>query len=110
MIRRPPRSTLTDTLFPYTTLFRSREDAQHDRSGRLAAQRAEQALQVLPARRAAGVAPQLAAEAGGGDRVAPVEVHVGLAGAELLLVVGEVPAPVGLERDERRVEIGRAHV
>src|SRR3546814_18417727 len=25
MIRRPPRSTLTDTLFPYTTLFRSVE-------------------------------------------------------------------------------------
>src|SRR3546814_16990186 len=24
MIRRPPRSTRTDTLFPYTTLFRSR--------------------------------------------------------------------------------------
>src|SRR3546814_12279722 len=24
MMRRPPRSTLTDTLFPYTTLFRSR--------------------------------------------------------------------------------------
>src|SRR3546814_6259420 len=23
MFRRPPRSTLTDTLFPYTTLFRS---------------------------------------------------------------------------------------
>src|SRR3546814_4847600 len=27
MIRRPPRSTRTDTLFPYTTLFRSRQDA-----------------------------------------------------------------------------------
>src|SRR3546814_11673670 len=27
MIRRPPRSTRTDTLFPYTTLFRSVEDA-----------------------------------------------------------------------------------
>src|SRR3546814_20267316 len=26
MIRRPPRSTRTDTLFPYTTLFRSRFD------------------------------------------------------------------------------------
>src|SRR3546814_7223376 len=26
MIRRPPRSTRTDTLFPYTTLFRSAED------------------------------------------------------------------------------------
>src|SRR3546814_2286195 len=27
MIRRPPRSTRTDTLFPYTTLFRSVGDA-----------------------------------------------------------------------------------
>src|SRR3546814_3521895 len=27
MIRRPPRSTHTDTLFPYTTLFRSYEHA-----------------------------------------------------------------------------------
>src|SRR3546814_405933 len=26
MIRRPPRSTRTDTLFPYTTLFRSRDN------------------------------------------------------------------------------------
>src|SRR3546814_14832307 len=42
MIRRPPRSTRTDTLFPYTTLFRShthrvvsarsREDAARSRS------------------------------------------------------------------------------
>src|SRR3546814_14639281 len=42
MIRRPPRSTRTDTLFPYTTLFRSvgriviegrerADDAAHDR-------------------------------------------------------------------------------
>src|SRR3546814_15516879 len=28
MIRRPPRSTRTDTLFPYTTLFRSAESAE----------------------------------------------------------------------------------
>src|SRR3546814_7221379 len=28
MIRRPPRSTRTDTLFPYTTLFRSRQVQQ----------------------------------------------------------------------------------
>src|SRR3546814_19449947 len=36
MIRRPPRSTRTDTLFPYTTLFRS---GLHDVSPiRLAAQ------------------------------------------------------------------------
>src|SRR3546814_4763422 len=31
MIRRPPRSTRTDTLFPYTTLFRS---VDRDRRGR----------------------------------------------------------------------------
>src|SRR3546814_13631836 len=29
MIRRPPRSTRTDTLFPYTTLFRSDAEARH---------------------------------------------------------------------------------
>src|SRR3546814_6763891 len=28
MIRRPPRSTRTDTLFPYTTLFRSQRDGR----------------------------------------------------------------------------------
>src|SRR3546814_5178625 len=28
MIRRPPRSTRTDTLFPYTTLFRSQPTGQ----------------------------------------------------------------------------------
>src|SRR3546814_15131578 len=29
MIRRPPRSTRTDTLFPYTTLFRSERARRH---------------------------------------------------------------------------------
>src|SRR3546814_4214215 len=49
MIRRPPRSTRTDTLFPYTTLFRSRgrlragADAQHFAK--------IPAVGVLPARR-----------------------------------------------------------
>src|SRR3546814_4148389 len=30
MIRRPPRSTRTDTLFPYTTLFRSHGEGGHE--------------------------------------------------------------------------------
>src|SRR3546814_7170979 len=30
MIRRPPRSTRTDTLFPYTTLFRSQQAADDE--------------------------------------------------------------------------------
>src|SRR3546814_4596538 len=33
MIRRPPRSTRTDTLFPYTTLFRSRARSARRRTG-----------------------------------------------------------------------------
>src|SRR3546814_14761402 len=33
MIRRPPRSTRTDTLFPYTTLFRSERLAEQDALG-----------------------------------------------------------------------------
>src|SRR3546814_1450010 len=33
MIRRPPRSTRTDTLFPYTTLFRSIGGSKHGNEG-----------------------------------------------------------------------------
>src|SRR3546814_20633198 len=40
MILRPPRSTLTDTLFPYTTLFRSQEPAHHDHRRRAAGREA----------------------------------------------------------------------
>src|SRR3546814_1288378 len=42
MIRRPPRSTRTDTLFPYTTLFRSNRDvdARFDPDGYLYARHA----------------------------------------------------------------------
>src|SRR3546814_2433465 len=38
MIRRPPRSTRTDTLFPYTTLFRSAQSgsADHQQAARRA--------------------------------------------------------------------------
>src|SRR3546814_13692300 len=44
MIRRPPRSTRTDTLFPYTTLFRSPPGPV----GPGAAIRPDQDLQVQP--------------------------------------------------------------
>src|SRR3546814_2735001 len=41
MLRRPPRSTRTDTLFPYTTLFRSAalDPANHCSGGRDASRR-----------------------------------------------------------------------
>src|SRR3546814_2424566 len=55
MIRRPPRSTRTDTLFPYTTLFRS-QDAARARDPRChpAAHRAGSDRRHRSARRTAG--------------------------------------------------------
>src|SRR3546814_1835071 len=51
MIRRPPRSTRTDTLFPYTTLFSSiaevAEVARPGRAGRHAGRHAAARLEVL---------------------------------------------------------------
>src|SRR3546814_577596 len=54
MIRRPPRSTRTDTLFPYTTLFRSRR------------------LRLVLHRQRVEVRAQVAARAVGGDQAADV--------------------------------------
>src|SRR3546814_10010522 len=48
MIRRPPRSTRTDTLFPYTTLFRSLPEPR--------AERIHWILEIGPARRQVGAA------------------------------------------------------
>src|SRR3546814_13839107 len=50
MIRRPPRSTRTDTLFPYTTLFRSRRaaDIGEQRQDRALADAVEEVLGCRP--------------------------------------------------------------
>src|SRR3546814_6187171 len=63
MFRRPPRSTRTDTLFPYTTLFRSysygdSEDEAHPLMSKLKAPDSSQPLDVLLAREAATDLPQ----------------------------------------------------
>src|SRR3546814_12579797 len=53
MIRRPPRSTRTDTLFPYTTLFRSTGPPQrlsHDRRNRRLEQGGRAAGEIATAR------------------------------------------------------------
>src|SRR3546814_4332777 len=50
MIRRPPRSTRTDTLFPYTTLFRSARGCrkgQRSKADRRAAVGQRRGLQYL---------------------------------------------------------------
>src|SRR3546814_4509390 len=64
MIRRPPRSTRTDTLFPYTTLFRSRGDGLCEFVGAVAAGPLESK------RRGDIAAPRLA---GGVGRIAAID-------------------------------------
>src|SRR3546814_1790617 len=61
MLRRPPRSTRTDTLFPYTTLFRSADG--HGRAG---------GSQGEAGRKCIGGLQSLAADAGDRGR-APVD-------------------------------------
>src|SRR3546814_1570027 len=56
MIRRPPRSTRTDTLFPYTTLFRSGTDAAVSEST------ADPARAGRPHPRANGTFPRIIAD------------------------------------------------
>src|SRR3546814_20360059 len=64
MIRRPPGSTRTDTLFPYTTLFRSQCDRRAD---------AEARRQSLCLRTAEGAVVQV--EAGPADARCRSEEH-----------------------------------
>src|SRR3546814_1383602 len=47
MIRRPPRSTRTDTLFPYTTLFRSVECSPPGGAGELEARQSARSFTAL---------------------------------------------------------------
>src|SRR3546814_14482818 len=79
MIRRPPRSTRTDTLFPYTTLFRSDDrdqgfaDLAHVQrlAGRRGGEHQAEAVDVRAAVDLAAVEPDLL---GRGVGVAPGEV------------------------------------
>src|SRR3546814_893440 len=78
MIRRPPRSTRTDTLFPYTTLFRSRltraiEDALANRQKLLPKLEAR----ALPRTRAEAfrIAPSVFVDNKASNRFTVIEVN-----------------------------------
>src|SRR3546814_3889145 len=83
MIRRPPRATRTDTLFPYTTLFRSAADAESF---------FHEGVPVLGDEVEARVTADCAAQ----DRVVPVHRELGLV-EEL---VGVLTDRVGEPRSE----------
>src|SRR3546814_4889253 len=70
MIRRPPRSTRTDTLFPYTTLFRSLDTHASMRFG------TRVRFKSVQAARAAALAAWFATRAG--ERVEIGRAHVEL--------------------------------
>src|SRR3546814_10665091 len=103
MIRRPPRSTRTDTLFPYTTLFRSslRYSAFGTLSG-LCAFDDYSAVAAGPARRVEAGAPppalgDAALEAGPSQRIQEMRA-------------GGRRCHRQISPAWRRIEIGRAHV
>src|SRR3546814_15530961 len=87
MIRRPPRSTRTDTLFPYTTLFRSQ--------AALLAKLAQQVTSIEVSSRLATFAQQNLQR----NQVTNVKVETGDAHAgwgtteyDAILLTGSVPA------------------
>src|SRR3546814_691204 len=72
MVRRPPRSTRTDTPFPYTTLFRSvARGRRQDRGDSRLADIAARALAVLGDQLGEG------ADAGDGDHVVELGARLG---------------------------------
>src|SRR3546814_5733842 len=79
MIRRPPRSTRTDTLFPYTTLFRSARPDHHRRGARPGSLGSSESLEYRPPRwhchaacqfRVGGALSSRATDPGGGGQCA----------------------------------------
>src|SRR3546814_12932929 len=72
MIRRPPRSTRTDTLFPYTTLFRSdgRHRVRGDQRRHLGDRGLAEGIEIIH-EKASHKYSLRAAGAGGGDAEAP---------------------------------------
>src|SRR3546814_13102981 len=97
MIRRPPRSTRTDTLFPYTTLFRS-----HQRL--VAAEAGLRQHEVRPAGER-----DRRADAG---RLVGLDARAAEAGAHVLRLAAEqrVDGVVDTAEVGRLDQIGRAHV
>src|SRR3546814_10434856 len=113
MIRRPPRSTRTDTLFPYTTLFRSRRSPESDQGrtrvdpavAESASGQIESAYQKLrPAGRGAGKAhPRQGADRHSGAAAPWRQGHRGREYLESLWRQAALREPV-------LIEIGRSHV
>src|SRR3546814_21189253 len=117
MIRRPPRSTRTDTLFPYTTLFRSLDQGVHPQRVtrvRKAQLRYEGTDSPLPVDYGSLEEMQAAFEAAHRQRFGFVAVErrlvVEAVAVEVIGATEEVADPERAVEPGAREEIGRAHV
>src|SRR3546814_14493883 len=99
MIRRPPISTRTDTLFPYTTLFRSRRVGR----GFAGSFRGKPRRQRLPQLRQPHLEISPPRRIGGAAREQPAPHRFGT----LQVAALREREP---RKERRRREIGRAHV
>src|SRR3546814_8069080 len=112
MIRRPPRSTRTDTLFPYTTLFRSRKICLGERRARARVHldRHRRLYPARPQRERVAQLPLLNQR-----RTAPMKNYRKIA-AGLLLLTAALPAvasahpPIAAEAAAANFEPDRADI
>src|SRR3546814_10480911 len=111
MIRRPPRSTRTDTLFPYTTLFRSGGSEGPESPADQFPAPVDQLLRrqsAIPAARLSRPVHGILRPQPGAD--APL--HAGFLRRHVPVrpVRGDEQAEPGVLREGHEDEIGRAHV
>src|SRR3546814_3335761 len=93
MIRRPPRSTRTDTLFPYTTLFRSRHDPRLHQGHRTPPPARRRAAGDLRALVGARLRAPAALAVSAGSVIVPRMIARGFAALSVLLLAGCVSQP-----------------
>src|SRR3546814_11758301 len=101
MIRRPPRATRTDTLFPYTTLFRSpgrREEIAGIIQHRL--KLADHAVQILLRRR------RIEIDGGGGGERLALRPFIGDEDHRLREIEA---AEFGIDRDRKSTRLNSSH-
>src|SRR3546814_16647785 len=105
MIRRPPRSTRTDTLCPYTTLFRSvGEGSAHRRHLHLARRRAGRCARPLHGRRPVAEGDGREGRCGGCRLMKGPMLAAGTLPACLLLLAGCGPLSPDSNGDRPRSE------
>src|SRR3546814_10092171 len=107
MIRRPPRSTRTDTLVPYTTLFLSDRAGLRRRAGRLRVDRVAAAGAAEPVGQGAEAGARVAHGAADADLQRGSRAPDGRAAGDPRVAGGDLRAgPLRLLRAQRHPQAG----